>query len=180
MFRRFMKGEKGVALIQFILVFPLMILLLSLVFDVGRVVYAKVNLQHLTSEMLKVKIISDEGKSDTREDEYYKQERTREFLRELIVGNKVLSENLLEYHISESNPIQRNFTYHHNIRGKNGYYGFVDNTNSNYLKYVTIDSKYKLKYAMPISKHVFGREEIILEDSITGIMYYKSDGWTTK
>ncbi len=59
-FLRFIKREKGQSMVEFAIILPLLLLLIGPVVDLGRLVYAKTQLQNITGDLLHMVVLENE------------------------------------------------------------------------------------------------------------------------
>lgn len=170
--KKYIKDEKGNSLIEFALVFPIMLIILSLIFDMGRAVHAKTNLQYLAGEIQKVVVLHDEAGTIDGIRKHSSNKDRNELLEKIIDQNTVLDKTKLTYKITSDGVETRSFMGHH----YNPYEGFVLTENRNDIQYITATVEYTMTYGMFVTRAILG-DSLILSESYTGLMYAGGDGW---
>lgn len=175
--KKIIKSEKGNAFLQFALVLPVMMIMLGLMFDMGRAVHAKMNLQHMAGEIQKVVVLYEEEGSDGGITTYSKHPTVDSSIKEIIDNNTNLDKSKLSYDIQKSDTQERRY------RGKYSTwdstynsYRYMDIENRNDVQYVTVEVKYELPYELTLTKKILG-DSVKLSEDITGMMYIGGDGW---
>lgn len=175
--KKIIKSEKGQALVQFALVLPVMMIMLGLIFDMGRAVHIKINLQHMASEIQKVVVLYEEEGSDGGITTYSKHPTVESSIKEIIDNNTNLDKSKLSYDIQKSNTQERRYIGKYSTWSPSyNSYEFKDIENRNDVKYVTIKVDYELPYGMAITRSILG-DSMKLSENITGMMYIGGDGW---
>lgn len=167
------RDEKGYSLVEFALVLPIMLIILGLIFDIGRAVHAKTNLQHLAGEIQKVVVLYEEAGAKGGIRTYSKYKDRDELVNKVIDENTSLDKTKLTHHISSEGVEERRYIGHHYnyISGE-----FVNTVNRNDIEYITATVEYDMTYSMFITRAILG-DGIKLSESYTGLMYAGGDGW---
>ena len=165
--------EDGVAIVQFAVLLPIMILVLAMVVDIGGAVHAKVNVQHLASEVQKATYLSEQGGASGG---LYGPEQG-DYLRERIIEeNKTLKKDNLKVTIKRTDPETRKFVYHHYVTGVTGSHGYYyKKLNEDKRQYITTNIVYEHPYRIVLTKKLFG-DTITLSESFTSMMHIEGDG----
>lgn len=168
---KFIKDEKGTSFVEFVLVLPIMLVMIGLIFDMGRAVHTKINLQHLTGEIQRTTVLYEEAGVTGGIRQYSNYKDIEQLVKKIIEDNANLDKSKLKYSIYESQPIRRKYIGHHyNGRGFNR----VENWND--VSYVTVSLEYEMPYFMFITKTILG-DSIKFSEQYTGMMYLGGDGY---
>lgn len=171
--RRIVKEENGYSMVEFALVLPVMLLMIGLIFDMGRAVHTKTELQNLAGEIQKTVTLYEEAGVEGGL-QYYSGYPTLEGLVKMIVdGNTNLDKEKLKYSVDISGVDERYFEGHY-FNAMTGRFDRYPNRLD--VKYVTVNVEYELEYGMFITKTILG-EGMKFSDSFTGLMYAGGDGW---
>lgn len=152
----FIKNEKGQALVQFVLLFPVLFIMLSMVVDTWRVVDAKMLVQSAASESALYMVEKSDNPgtiADYIENVLYNESKGRLDKSKLKVNITNYGGEKTEKHIFHSN--------YHDDKGTPFNYVYND-------KKVVVE--YEVKLIMPLSKFVFGGETVkVKSDFITRV-----------
>lgn len=170
--KKYIKDEKGNSLVEFALVLPIMLIILSLIFDVGRAVHAKTSLQYLAGEIQKAVVLYEEAGTTGGIRVYSRNQDRDELVKKIIKDNTSLDKTNLTHKITSDGVEERSFIGHHYDPSK----GFVLAENRNDIEYITATVEYTMPYGMAITKAILG-DSIKLSESYTGLMYVGGDGW---
>lgn len=154
---RFLKREDGQSFIEFALVLPILITVLSVVFDVVRIVDAKMVLNNVAGEISRTFVMQIEGVS---QDENSVIERVKENFKDRLDVRR------LNVTISGQTPISAKYT----LRGcwvkdadETGYCkpGRLHEKEKNYrYKELVVNVQYNVDVILPLSRVVLGRETV--------------------
>ncbi|MGJ0848069.1 Flp pilus assembly protein TadG [Tissierella praeacuta DSM 18095] len=170
---KYIRDEKGYSLVEFALVLPIMLIILGLIFDIGRAIHIKTNLQHLAGEIQKVVVLYEEAGTKGGMKTYSSYKGREELVNKVIDENTTLDKTKLTHRISTEGVEGRRYTGHHyNFRSGQ----FVRTENRNDIEYITATVEYYMPYSMFVTKTILG-ESIKLSESYTGLMYVGGDGW---
>ena len=145
MFNKTIKNESGQSLVQFAILLPILITLLSMVVDLARIVDSKILINNATSEAVR----------------YLVEENNVGAIEEIIsvnYGDRLNKENI-QYSIEESPINTQNYIYRSSYSKQ--YYASMK------YKYVTILINYKVDLIMPLSKVIFGSDFVLVDSSFT-------------
>lgn len=154
---RFLKREDGQSFIEFALVLPILITVLSVVFDVVRIVDAKMVLNNVAGEISRTFVMQIEGVS---QDENSVIERVKENFKDRLDVRR------LNVTISGQTPISAKYT----LRGcwvkdadETGYCkpGRLHEKEKNYrYKELVVNVQYNVDVILPLSRVVLGRDSV--------------------
>lgn len=170
------KKESGQGLMEFALVLPILIILLSGIYDVGRVVFIKTNLQHLSAEIHKMtSLYSEKGtvggiKGGSM---FYNLDEAIDYL---VNTNQLVSEDNLNYEIIYHDKMERHFQRKHFDRN---YQRFLPSENRNDAQFVTVRVEYRANDIF-LMTNIFRKEDLVFNHEYTGLIYLGSDGYDPK
>ncbi|WP_350343112.1 TadE family protein [Proteinivorax tanatarense] len=168
-----LKKENGYSFVEFALVLPLVLIMLGLIFDMGRAVHVKMELQHVAGEVQKVITLYEEEGVTGGIRAHSEHNNLDELVLQIINEGTNLNSDNLNVSIEESETKERWFIGHHyNQRTRR----FDRINNRNDVKYVTVTADYEMPFGMFITKTILG-DSIQLSESFTGLMYCGGDGW---
>lgn len=170
--KKHIKDEKGYSFVEFALVLPIMLIILSLIFDMGRAVHAKSNLQYLAGEIQKVVVLYEEGGTTGGIRVYSRNQDRDKLVKKIIEDNTSLDKTKLTHKITSEGVEERSYIGHHYDPSK----GFVLAENRNDIEYITATVEYTMTYGMFVTRALLG-DSIKLSESYTGLMYVGGDGW---
>lgn len=171
--RRNIKSEEGHSLVEFALILPIMLIILGLIFDIGRAVHTKTNLQHLAGEIQKVVVLYEEAGAKGGIKRYSNYRDRDELVNKVIDENTSLDRDKLIHRISSEGVKSRRYIGHHyNLESGQ----FVSTGNRNDIEYITATVEYNMPYYIFVTRLILG-DSIKLSESYTGLMYVGGDGW---
>ena len=169
-------NESGQGLMEFALVLPILIILLSGIYDVGRVVFIKTNLQHLAAEIHKMtSLYSEKGTVGGIKGGSMFQSLD-EAVDYLVNSNQLVAESGLHYEIIYHDKVERHFQRKH---FDNTIQRFVPSENRNDAQFVTVKVRYTSEDIFLMTK-IFSKEDLVFNHEYTGLIYLGSDGYDQK
>lgn len=169
------QNESGQSLVEFALVLPILIIMLFGIFDIGRVIFIRTNLQHLTAEIQKISVFhlekGVEGGIQTGS-----MFPTLDKAIAHIIDNSSLDKDAFDYKITLSEPQKRHFQRHH-YNPYNPEFDVYDNRHD--FQYVTVETKYHYKTDYSLTS-LFNKDGFILTDRYSGLIYIGSDAYDKK
>jgi len=165
--------ESGQGLMEFALVLPILIILISGIYDVGRVVFIKTNLQHLAAEIHKMTALySEKGTVEGIKTGSIFQ-NIDEAVVYLIQSNQLFDEAGLEYEVIYHEVTERHFERHHfDYKTQR----FMTAPNRNDGQFVTVKVKY-VTDDLFLMTNIFRGKDLVFTHEYTGLMYVGSDGY---
>lgn len=167
------KKESGQGLAEFALVLPILIILLIGIFDVGRVIFIKTNLQHLSAEIHKMTSLYSEKGTVGGIQGGAAFSDLDEAIQFLLDSNQLIDSENLVYEVNFgdefSRPFERyNFDNNHNR--------FLPSSNRHDAKYVRVRLDYELNDFFMFS-NFFNKNNLKLSHEYTGLIFVGSDGY---
>lgn len=108
-----MKNEKGQALIEFVIIIPILIMLLFIIIDFGNVMYEKTKLENISTDI--VTLYKEKGIIN---EEYIYNALKEENLNYEIVSNNEYTEIIIYKKLNIISPILKNIDNLSNIKTK--------------------------------------------------------------
>lgn len=170
------KSEKAYAVIQFAFILPIMLIILGLIFDMGRAVHAKMSLQQLAGEIQKISVLYEEEGSAGGLKVFSNYDTAEDSIEEVIKSNTTLDNEKIAYNIKKSDTQERSYIGKYYDYSTNR---FKYNQNRNDVQYLTVTVEYEMPYEMFLTKNILG-ESIKFSEDFTGMMYVGGDGWDEK
>ena len=168
---KYSNNEKGVSLIQFGLILPIVVLMLGLIADMGEIIIIKSNLQHLVGEVHKSLVLYEEFGVEGGVKTHLAAATSEEHVKKVIENNRQINNDNLNVEIKWSEKRSRNYMGHYN----NGT-SYETAMNRIDLKDLEVIGTYKVSYKMFITKQILG-EGITLQEKFVGPVYVGGDGW---
>ncbi|SFH98996.1 TadE-like protein [Tindallia magadiensis] len=175
MIRKHLKSEKGQSLVEFALVLPILLILMSFTLDMAQAINSKMNVQHLAGEMVKAHTYFHRGGIENPGE--HLSFDSRDDLIDHLVSESPLNEDGLTYKIIEGEVRDRTYVgkYWESSGNPGESRRFYGAHNTDTIQYITVEIEYTMDFGMFMTKAAFG-DNIILSDKLTAAMYLGSDG----
>lgn len=165
--KNLIKDEEGQSLVQFALILPILIILLSMVVDVWRVYDTKLLMQSAVSEIA-VNLVEKEGD--------YEYKSFVEELMEINYGDRLRKENR-KVDLVFGDEKKETFIYHWYTGISNAYYNnykIYEKKQDILQRYknATITLNYEVIFWMPLTRLLYGADSIKLSESIVTRVTY--------
>ncbi|SDY72003.1 TadE/TadG family type IV pilus assembly protein [Tindallia californiensis] len=173
-----LKSEKGQSLVEFALILPILLILMSFTLDVAQAINSKMNVQHLAGEMVKAHKYFHQGGHENPGDDLFFD--SRDDLIDHLLDKSPLNADELTYNIIEGEVRDRHFIGKRWHQTGTNSFGvpigrFFGTNNSNTVQYITVEVEYVLNFSMILTKTVLG-DSLTLSETFTTAMYLGSDG----